>query len=805
MMRQPGYTAINVVGLAIGLATCTLIVRYIQSEFSVDSWQSKGDRIYRVLRETRSAGGVHRDAGTSGALASAIEQDFPEVEKAIRVWQGFSDLQFDGEWTSLGLVIADTTVFRAFDYSFVRGSVETSFPDPSAMVLTESTAKRIFGDRDPLGQTLTLKSRHYFGDFTITGILRDIPRNTTLRFEAMITRPSSWGALEAWDAWYPIFTWRPVRTYVLLHEGASLDNLRTKLSSLIGKHMGPDIAKNNDYLLQPFRDIYLYSGRDFDVWGGSDIRRLYQFVAIAALVLAIACINFTNLATARSARRAGEVGLRKVTGAQRSQLIGQFLGESVVTSLLALILAYVIARLAIGDFNAFFDEQISLDVIDEPLLGIVLLGIGISVGLVAGAYPALYLSSFQPFETLKGTFRAGLRGQTIRKALVVAQFTISIVLIVGTGVIYQQIQYLTTRNLGYNTEQLVTLPIFSTDQNQARMDAVKLADRYRVIKRTFLSHPTVIEASAYRWLMGWSGGMIRSVEAEGHEGTDWRMRVLEVDEDYLDLFDLEMVSGRKFDPVRFPADTSTAFILNETAARVLGWDDTESGVTTAIGKFFKWEDPRRNRAGHVIGVVKDFHYGRLHNPIGPVAMIIRSAQFSNLALRVRTENMDETLSFLEKTWKRFAPENRGFRYTFWDQQVEQMYRDESRVQSLTLLSSCVAILLACMGLFGLASYATEERRKEIGVRKTLGASTSGVVALVSREFIIMVLFAAVLAIPAAWYITRGWLDNFAYRTDLGPLVFILGAGAALTVAQLTVTFHAYRAARMDPVLALRDE
>ena len=805
MLRHKGYTFINVLGLAIGLATTTLIVRYIQSEFGVDRWHSKSDRIYRVLRETRSAGKSVYRAGTSGALAAAIEQDFPEVEEAVRTFSFWTDVLYEEKAGQFTVCIAETTMFKVFDYPFASGSVESAFPNPSSIAITQSTAKRLFGDDDPIGKTLTIKHRYTAGEFTITAVLKDIPGNTTLRFDAVITSPNVKGPTEVWNGWSGNAAFRPVVVYLLIREGATLDRLRAQISTLIERHMGPDIAKNNDYHLQAFRDIYLYSRRDYNMGRWSDINRVYQFAAITAIVLAIACINFTNLATARSARRAGEVGLRKVAGAHRSQLIGQFLGESIVTTVLASILSVLIVKLMIADFNAFFQRQLTFDLIEEPSLVVALLGIGVVVGVVAGAYPALFLSSFEPSETLKGTLRGGSAGHTIRKALVVAQFAISIVLLIGTSVVYQQMQYVMSKDLGYDPSQLITLPIFSTDQSQLAEEAPKLADRYRVVKLAFLDHPNVVEATAYRWWIGWGGGLVRSIVAEGHEGTDWRMPIQEVDEDFLNFFKIELVSGRKFDLIQFPSDTSHAFILNETAVKLLGWDAHGTGDKAALGKSFKWEDRSRRRVGPVIGVVRDFHAGTLHDRIGPLALIIRNTQLRNLALRVRSENIDETLSFLEETWKRFAPSNRDFRYVFWDQQFENMYRDERRVQTLTLISAGVAILLACMGLFGLASYATEERRKEIGVRKTLGATTQSVIALVSREFVVMVVIAAAVATPVAWTVSRGWLDNFAYRTDLGPVAFILGAAIALIIAQLTVTFHAHRAARLDPVLALRDE
>ncbi len=732
---------------------------------------------------------------------------------------------------SCGRASLDTSMFSVFDYPFVNGSLETSFPNPNAIVMTESAAKRVFGDEDPIGQTLTMESRHHPGEYTVTGIIRDLPLNRTWEFDYVATHAVSEGADQAWNQWAPTYSWRPVRTFVLLREDADLAALRAKVSNIIDRYMGAEIRKNNDYHLQLIQDIYLYSNRDYNIDWHGDINRVYQFGAIALIVLAIACINFANLSTARSARRAAEVGLRKVTGARRSQLISQFLGESIVTSLLALALALLLVVLVIGEFNAFFNKQLSIDLTDDPSLAVALAGIALGVGIVAGLYPAFFLSSFQPTETLKGTSQAGTRGHWIRKGLVIAQFAISIVLIVGTGVVYQQLQYLRNKDLGYSMEQVVFLPIFGVDQWTTLKGTAKLADRYQTVKQAFTEHPTVLDATAYRWWLGWGGGMMRSVDPEGHKGTDWRMPVLEVDEDFLDFYGIQMVSGREFDPINFPADTSRAFILNHAAVEALGWETGVGSPNSAIGKAFQWVDDERNRVGHVIGVASDFHYAPLREKVAPMAMIYRPKQFINLALRLRIDDLDETLAFLEQTWKRFAPEGVEFRRFFWEEEFEALYREEHRVQHTTLIASGVAILLACMGLFALASYATEERtkeigvrktlgalglfglasyamqerRKEIGVRKTLGASVPGLITLVSREFVTLVLIAALVAAPFTWRIMRGWLDNFAYRADLGPAAFILGAALALVIAQLTITFHAFRAAQADPVLALRDE
>ena len=797
--RQKTFSAINILGLAIGLGTCILIVLYIQDELSVDSWHAKGDRIYQVIRETRAGGQSDYLPYTSGALARAFERDFPEVEKAVRLMWVFLDVHLGEKKFDMSVCVADPEMFEIFDFPFVRGNLETAFPNPNAIAITESAAKVLFGDEDPIGKTITAESNHHGGERTITAVLKDVPHNSTLQFDYVSTGGfTSPGAKYAWENWIPTDGWRPVNTYLLLREGADPKGLVAKFPELIDRYMGAEIARTNAYHLQPLERIYLYSRKDYDLEWYGDIDRVYQFGAIAVLVLAIGCINFTNLTTAQSARRAHEVGLRKVSGAYRSQLMGQFLGESVLTALVALVLALVAVKFVLPEFNAFFFMQIELNLSSDPLLVIPLIGIAIFVGLLAGVYPAFFLSAYEPAETLKGAFRAGSRGQWIRKGLVVVQFTISIILLASTGVIYQQLDYIRNKNLGFNMEQMVLIPIFVLDQETKSDPGQKLAARYATVKEAFRAHPNVLEVTAYRWGLGWGGGIIRTLRAEGHEGTDWRMPLLEVDEDFLDVFQIGLVEGRKFDPIAFPTDTSRAFIINKTAVERLGWDDP-------VGKSFEWIDRVRNRKGTVIGVVQDFHFSSLRDEIGPIALTIRHQQFYNLGVRVKAEGMEETLAFFEETWKQFVPADQPFEYMMWDQQFEYMYSAEQRAQALTLLSSGMAILLACMGLFGLAAFTVEQRVKEIGVRKVLGASVSNIVMLISRTFAIMVLIANLYAWPITYFAMRRWLDGFAYHTELSWWIFVLSGAVALAIALFTVSFHALRAALSNPVEALRHE
>ncbi len=796
LMRHRVYSVINVLGLAIGMATCILIVRYIQDELSFNGWHTKAERIYRVIRETKGGGESSYLPNTSGALAQALQQDFPEVDKAVRVWPGWTDVSLGGQRFRMDICIADREMFEVFDFPFVKGSLDTAFPNPNAIAITESAAKRLFGDGNPIGRTITVESDHHGGERTITAVLKDVPPNATFQFDYVATAVFSNVARHAWEWWRPTSGWRPVHTYVLLREDAGIEALKEKLPAFLQRHMGAEIGRTNAYHLQPLDRIYLYSRLDYGLDWGGDINRVYQFGASALLVLAIGCINFTNLTTAQSACRSREVGLRKVAGASRAQLMTQLLGESVLTALFALALALIAVRLVLPEFNAFFHKKLQLDFLGDPVLAVTLTIVAVLVGLLAGTYPALFLSAFQPTKTLKGTFHTGR--QWIRKGLVVAQFAISTVLIISAGVVYQQLDYIQNKPLGFNMDQMVIVPIFGTDQDEKSLEEQLLADRYVTIKQAFLAHPDAIEATAYRWTLGRDGGIMRTVRAEGHEATDWRMPILEVDEDYIDVFRIGLTLGRKFDPVAFPTDTSSAFVINETAVKQLGWD-------SPIGRSFEWADQSRNRKGRVIGVVQDFHYNPLRTKIGPAVLTLRSRQFHNLGVRVKPGTMERIIPFFEKTWKQFVPADIRFDYTLWDQQFGNMYSQERRVQSLTVISSGMAILLACMGLFGLAAFTTEQRTKEIGVRKVLGASVSGIVMLISWAFARSVLIANLIAWPVAYYVMRNWLNNFAYRTDLSWWVFIAAGAIVLLTALFTVGYQALRAALSNPVEALRYE
>ncbi|MCZ6636206.1 MAG: ABC transporter permease [bacterium] len=791
LMRHKGYSMINITGLAVGMACCVLIGLFIQDEFKVDGFHSKGGRIFRLVREMRlDNAAVNMGFGTSGAAGPALKQDYGEVEAYIRfmswggIWTQYEDKKF-----GVRFGLTDPNFLEMFDFELVIGDRQTVLSEPLSILVTESTAKRFFGDADPVGKVLSVDDRYYGGEYTITGVLKDVPRYSTLRFDVLCATQTTEWTQRPFTNWAIHSTFRPANNYILLKEGVDAKALERKLPNFIERYMGADLVEKNTYYLQPLERIYLYSKVDYNIPYYSDITYVYLFATIGVFLLLIACINFMNLATARSARRAREVGLRKVVGAYRRQLIGQFLGESLVMALLAAILSTVLVYLSLPDLNDCVQKEI---VLTGKTLGYALGGLAVLtlvVGVLAGGYPALFLSGFRPVSVLKGSVAAGVRSGRLRQILVVFQFAISTFLIAGTYTVYQQLNFVRNKNLGFDKELIVMTPVFVTDR--------RLTDRYLDVKHEFLQHPNILKASASHSSMGY-GGQLDRVYPEGKGAENWQMRVLGVDEAFLDTYELELVAGRDFS-LDVRTDSSMAYILNETAVKRLGWKDP-------IGKSFGWlldlANPRK--MGQVVGVVKDFHNRSLHEEIRPVAIAMWQPKFNVLALKIRGKDIEKTIQYIGEVWRRHIPE-KSFSYRFLDEDLDSFYQAEQRMGTLATVFAGLAIVVACLGLFGLAAFTAEQRTKEIGIRKTLGASVPSVIRLLSYEFVKLVLLANLIAFPAAFWAMRAWLDGFAYRIDLGVLIFLLSGLVTLAIALLTVSTQAWRAALVDPVTALRYE
>ncbi len=797
--RQKGYSFINVTSLALGIACCLLILIYIRDELSYDRFHDKADRIYRVIAEERQRDQVVRNADVLIPTAKLIQADFPEVEDMVRLvppgnaWmvkygdEGFYERAF---------YLADASVFDVFDVPLVRGDPRTALRDNEKVVLSESIARKYFGDGDPIGKILDAEGTF---QLEVTGVMRDLPANTHLGFDIL----ASFGIQEAYSQ-IPIdeFGWRRSYSYLLLREGADPAALEAKLPAFVEKYLGDRYGSEEESLtlrLQPLVDIHLHSHLERELTPNSDIAYIYLFAAIAVFIAAIACINFMNLATARSAGRAREIGLRKVFGAGRGQVIRQFLSESMIMSGLAVCLALGLALATLPWFNMLTGKAISLD--GETLafaLGAVT-AIGLAVGFVAGSYPALYLSGLAPIQNLKGPPVAGASNAGLRRILVVGQFAISIALIICTGVVLNQIEYIRAKNMGLNTDQVVAVPL----------TFIPVMESSPVYKARVKDSPHVIEATVTYMLPGHQNAVIPLGVSRPEDGpaTKFDMHAAWTDQDFIKIFDMELVAGRYFDRA-FASDwTRTgAVVINETAATRLGFASAEA----AVGRTILWLHELRHGyeqeervPREIVGVLKDFHYQSLHEPIEPLVLFPDDGG-GHAMVKIDSENLEEGLAHIEAVWREVNPDF-AFEYFFVEDTFARLYAAEQRFGRIAVSFAALAVVIACLGLFGLSSFTAERRAKEIGVRKVLGASVPGLFGLLSGEFVRLVIVANVMAWPVAYVAMHSWLDRFAYRIDPGWTTFVFAGGLAMAIALLTVGYQAVRAASANPVVSLRTE
>ena len=799
LMRNKIYATLNVLGLGIGMACCLLIVLFVQHELRYDRVHKKGDRIYKVVRETQGKDGSRGfDWGTSGPLGPALARDFPEVQAAVRMWHWNVKVERQNRVIRARFSLVDKHVFDVFDAEFVKGNPQTAFADPMGVVITERVASLIFGEEDPMGRVLTVDNATFGGDYIIRGVMQERRDPSTVRFGLIIARMPKNKWESKWTRWQHFQAWRPVHTYILLQNGVHSASLSRKLPDFMARYMGAEVQMHNAYHLQPFHRVYLHSRADYGIDRFGDIGQLYVLGIVAAFILAIACVNFMNLATAQSIGRAREVGLRKVVGASRWQLMQQFLGESLIVAFLALALALGLSALMLPVFNDLIQQPLALD--SEAFVTLLPAGVGVilATGILAGSYPAFALSAWQPIETLKHQIRSGAQGAWFWKALVVFQFSISIFLLVGTLVVRDQISYMLNRDLGFETEHLVMLQIFAPSREEHADFEQRLSARYATVKQSFLRHPNVLHATAARYLpfpQG-GGGRIWTVRPEGLPGDDWRVMFNEVDEDFLTTMGIELVAGKNFTPGKGSAlrRFSSEFLINESAVKGFGWDDP-------IGKQIEWTGLG---SGTVVGVFKDYHFASLREKIAPLAFVKWSRLYAFLALRVKGDHFEETMAFLQTQWEQFVP-NEPFRPIFIDEGLASAYRNELRLRKVANTSSLLAILVCCLGLFGLAALSAQRRTKEIGIRKVLGASAGQIVLMFSAEFIQLVAFASLIAWPLAYYVLQHWLSNFSYRIGLGFAVFVMSTALAIGIALVTVSYQAWKAAHTNPIDALKYE
>jgi putative ABC transport system permease protein len=802
LSRHTGFALLSLFGLAIGMCVCFLILLFVHDELGYDKFHKKADRIYRV---TGQANGIEI-ARTPPPLGPLLTGYFPEIEQAARLYKRSASLEAPDEATPgrMGelyqeerFYFADSTVFRIFSFHFLQGDSLGSLNEPFSVVITEKMARKYFGSVSPMGRTLIFEGKY---PFKVSGVVKEFPAQSHLHFDFMASYQSMF-ALESEAVREDLLrNWVITHsfTYVLLRPQRQAEAVNARFPDLLKKYNPRPYIKDQRYHLGPLLDIHLRSSVAAEAEAQGSLRDVYLFAAIALLTLLIACINFINLSTARAIKRAREVGVRKVLGAGRYQLIGQFLGESLLMSLVAFICAFVLTALFLPTFNQLTDKTLSWQSLfrKEVFLGFV--AVSIATGLLAGVYPAFVLAGFRPVDTLKGnTFNQRVGSLSLRKALIVTQFVVAITLIACALVILSQLQYLQNRPLGFQKQHLITIPVLSENFNAQVFGGIdaSLRSRLTTLEEALLTHPSLQSSTLSSELPG-KGGIRRATRPQGFATDDLiYLSGISVDYDFIKTFGIKLLAGRDFSP-NYGTDHLEAFIINEKAVKEFGWKNPEE----ALGKTI-W---REGKEGKVIGVIKDFHYGSLKEPIHGFLIDVRPKLFTTLSLKIASTNISQTLTFIEKTWRKHFPE-KVFDYAFLDEELAHLYQKEQRLGKLISLFTLLAMLISSLGVYGLITFMTERRKKEIGIRKVLGASPSGIVALLSSELIALVLIACMLACPLAYWAMHNWLENFTFHISLHPWIFLLACLSALVIALLTASYHAIRASLTNPVKVLRDD
>ncbi|HVV02739.1 MAG TPA: ABC transporter permease [Puia sp.] len=782
LLHNRVFSFINIMGLAVGMTACFLIFQYVRFESSYDDFHSRADRIYRVVGDVKTPTETISTGLTVTPVGPNLKRDFPEVEDAVRLWRdGILVHRGDVKFQEKRTVFADSSFFNIFDFPLLAGDRRTALTEPMSIVLSRTAAKKYFGNADPLGQKVRITGAAL--NATITGIMKDLPTNSQIQADMLVSM-SSWKPVYGYPMQDSEWTNHNYFTYVLLQPHTDVKAFEKKLPGFMQRHHGAEADRLQMWetlSLEPLRDVYLKSTREGFVQG--NIHNVYIFSIVAAFILLIACINFINLTTARSATRAKEVGVRKVVGAARTQLAGQFIGESVIICWIAFVLTLILSAVTLPLFNQLAGKVISPGVFSRGADMLDLFLLSTLIGIVAGIYPSLVLSAFRPVSVLKGRFATSTQGLLLRKGLVVFQFTISIVLIVGTIVVNSQLQYMRNKDLGFSKDQ--EMVIFTNyDKNKD------------VFKQSLSSIPGVLSTTYSSNVPG--GGYVSSYsEVENRTGEMQKCSLDNyfVDFDFIRQYDLKIIAGRAFIK-GYSTDSTQAMVINESAVAMLGYASPEE----ALGRKFS----QNGRKGTIIGVVKNFNYMSLHDNIRPFNLRIEPYGFGNISIKVATANLPATIKAIGSSWDHAIP-NRPFEYSFLDDTFNHQYDTDTRFGRLFLHFAILAIILSCMGVLGLASYSTIQRTKEIGVRKVLGASISNIVRLLSIDFIRLVLLALLIASPIGWWVMHNWLHGFAYSIPITWRVFALAGGLSLLIVFATISYQAIKAAVANPVKSLRTE
>lgn len=783
--RQKAYSIINIAGLAVGMACCILILSYVHTELSYDKYHAHAGRIFRLVVNGNINGREVNIASTNNPPGPAFMKEYPEVENSVRFRRlpRIPVTYEDNTYFETGILWADASVFDVFSFPLIIGDPDTALKNPHSMVITESAAMKYFPNEDPVGKVLRFDNQT---DYTITGVIRNVPENSHFTFDMLLSFATRYVVnKDQVERWMGDFD---NHTYLLLRQDADYRELEKKFPAMVEKHMGEvlkTIGWKLEYLLQPLVSIHLHSNLDGEIAATGDISTIYIFSCTALFILILACINFMNLATARSATRAKEVGVRKVHGALRGRLIHQFLGESIIYSMVSLFIAIGLVEITLPLFRALSGSHIAIGYLQVPWLIPGLIGLALLVGLVAGSYPALYLSRFQPAEVLKGKSGKGLMRSRFRSFLVVFQFSVSLILIIGTIVIFNQLNFMKTKRLGFDPERVITLQVTND----------RLQDSLDFIKQEFQSLSGVQRVALSSHTPGW-GARHNMCLPEGFELSDSQiMGIIQVDQDFLSTIGIELATGRDFSK-DFPADPAQSVMINETAAKTFGWDDP-------IGKKIRELDGRKITKT-VIGMIKDYHTVSVRRAIEPLLISNSPEGYEAIVIKLAPGNTEENLEAIRDVWKRVAP-GTPFEFNFIGDTFNSQYIAEERLGQIFSYFSMLAIFIACLGLSGMAAYSVAQRTKEIGVRKVMGASLSNVLFLLNKDFIKLFILANLIAWPLAYQFVKHWLQEFAYRVPVGISIFIGAALFILFVGLLTVSFQTLRAAMTNPAESLRHE
>ncbi len=795
ILKYKVYSFINITGLAIGITCTVLILLYVQDELSYDKYHSKADRIYRVIEHIDP---IEKSSSLPFPVAEALKIDFPNyVEEYVRFFNlqaptlSIEYAQKNGariQFNESRIFFADSTLFSVFDFPLKQGNSDEVLNQPFSVLVTETTAKKYFGSNNPIGKNLSFEGQN---DLTVTGVLEDTPQNSHFKYDFIISFSSLHTIMQGGmpTSWF----WNPCWTYVLLRENTDPEIFKSLFPEFIKQHYAPARGEHTSLYLQPLTDIHLHSKLDFEIEPNSDVTLIYIFGIIAFFILLIAAINFINLSTARSMKRAREVGVRKVMGAAPQQLIGQFLSESILVTSLAVVIAIPLVDLLLPGLNKLALKEISFSFLTSGIFWGSLASIIILVGIVGGIYPAIFLSSFQPVKILSGKIGGTGKGVLLRKALVISQFAVSGILIIGTIITYNQINHLKNANLGFDKEEVILLPI----------DRTTVAQNYYQFRDRILQHESIINVSAAYLVLGTETQSSR-YEIEGKDG-EISLSSYWIDADFGNTMGMTFLAGRDVSS-SFSADTVAGgggALVNEAYIKFAGLQNAED----AIGRIIKG---RAFGDLEIKGVVKDFNYTSLKQPIDPLLMVVlpsisgRDFTRDYVYVRVDSKNLSNAISFVEEIFKEFVP-SRAFSFSFLDERINRLYSAEDSLGKIATVFSIMAVLVGCLGLFGLTSFTAEQKTKEIGIRKVVGANVPAIVVLLSKQFLSLVVLANLISWPVAYYVMKKWLSNFTTQIEIGIIPFVTALALTFLIAFLTMGYQAFRAASANPIESLKYE